>query len=70
MLVPQVIPSFNATIGPFDILYPQGIVNYGNNLSLSVVANAPYINFPAEAGYTNANYTRMTRFPTPIVTDW
>lgn len=56
-LVPKVLPTFNATIGPFDITYPTGIVNYGNNLSLATVKYAPDVQFQAESAYPGAMYT-------------
>lgn len=61
-LVPGVIPSFNATVGPLDITYPQGIVNYGNALNLSTVMYSPEVQFPGEADYPDAQYTCRSPF--------
>lgn len=63
-LVPNILPDFTPTIGPLTITYPQGIVNYGNTLNLSVVAYAPLIQFSGEADYPDATYTVL------MVRDW
>lgn len=55
-LVPKILPTFSATVGPLVITYPNGIVNYGNNLSVSVVTYAPTVQFPAEAAYPDYKY--------------
>lgn len=55
-LVPNILPTFNATVGPLVITYPNGIVNYGNNLSVSTVQYAPTVQFPAEADYADYKY--------------
>ena len=56
-LVPSIVPTFNATIGPLVITYPQGIVNYGNSIANAATLYAPNITFPAEANYPDAEYT-------------
>lgn len=56
-LIPSVVSSFNATIGPLLLTYPQGIVNYGNNLTLSSVMYNPTISFPSEPAFPDAVYT-------------
>ena len=53
-LVPSIVPAFNATIGPFYITYPSGIVNYGDSLSLATTRYNPDIQFESEASFPNA----------------
>lgn len=53
-LVPQVVPSFNATIGPLVITYPQAIVNYGNNISLAAATSSPEVQFVGESAFPDA----------------